>query len=581
VAAARDALAAPWAGGLPAAVRSDALHAIQVSSVSKTFRLPKERETTVKERLVRPLAQRPHEVLQALDDISLQIRRGEFFGIVGRNGSGKSTLLRCIAGIYVPDSGTIAVEGRLAPFIELSVGFDKDLPARENVIQMGVLFGLDRREAAARFPRIIEFAELERFAAQKLKNYSSGMTARLAYAVTTHVDADVFLFDEVLAVGDAAFRTKCEENFDRLRAEGKTIVLVTHDLTSIQKYCDRALLLHHGRTVGLGEPAAIVEEYGRLTNEPRPRPVRVESEPKTPSRLAQVAAAVGTRLRSVVVAGGKLVAPPLHPSSLLGAETRRILVLTRMLAVSDFRQKYLDAALSYLWALARPAALFGILLLFFGAMGRWNQGVLRYPAYLMLGVIFWTFFHQTTNTALYSLTRRSDLLRKLPLPRFVVPFSAVLASALDLAMNFVIVLVVVFASGATPGPGLLELPLLFGVTALFATGLGLLLSALYVRHRDLDQVWAVVSQALFYLTPIFYAVTHLPAPAREIIVLGNPLATVLSQARHSVVDSSAPSAAELAGSPVLLVIPLGITLATLALGLWVFKRESPRAPELV
>jgi ABC-2 type transport system permease protein len=252
-----------------------------------------------------------------------------------------------------------------------------------------------------------------------------------------------------------------------------------------------------------------------------------------------------------------------------------------MLAVSDFRHKYLDAALSYVWALARPAALFGILLLFFGAMGRWTGGVLRYPAYLMLGVVFWTFFSQTTSAALGSLTRRADLLRKLPLPRLVVPLSAVLAAAFDLFVNLVIVLAVVYGSGARPGLSLLELPLLLGLTAILATGCGLLLSALYVRHRDLDQVWSVFSQALFYLTPIFYAVTLLPSPFRQLIVLGNPLAAVLSEARHSMLDPEAPSAAALAGGYALLVIPIAVALAVLAIGLWVFRRESPRAPELV
>ena len=230
-----------------------------------------------------------YEVQLALRDVDFEVRRGEFFGIVGRNGSGKSTLLRCIAGIYVPDAGTVAVEGRLASFIELGVGFNPELAARENAVQSAVLFGLTPSEAEARFEEMLAFAELERFVDQKLKNYSSGMAARLAFAVTVHVDADVLLFDEVLAVGDAAFRHKCLAHFDRLRASGKTIVFVTHDTGTIAKYCDRALLLHDGRALGVGPAEEIVTEYEALAASQARRPPAPPPVPIAPPASARTA----------------------------------------------------------------------------------------------------------------------------------------------------------------------------------------------------------------------------------------------------------------------------------------------------
>ena len=185
--------------------------------------------------------------LEALRGVSFAVEHGEFFGIVGRNGSGKSTLLKCLAGIYRLDGGEIWVDGRMSTFIELGVGFNPDLAARDNVILNGIMLGLTPREARRRYDEVIEFAELREFEDLKLKNYSSGMHVRLAFSVMIQVDADVLLIDEVLAVGDAAFQQKCFDEFNRLRDEGRTIVLVTHDMASVQRFCHRAMLLERGR----------------------------------------------------------------------------------------------------------------------------------------------------------------------------------------------------------------------------------------------------------------------------------------------------------------------------------------------
>ena len=238
--------------------------AIVVDGVSKTFRIPREPAFTIKERVLHPARHRDYEELRALRDIKLEIRSGEFFGLAGRNGSGKSTLMKCVAGIYRVDSGSVRVRGRVAAFIELGVGFNPDLTARENVVVNAVMLGLSPAEARKRFDAAIEFAELQDFVDLKLKNYSSGMQVRLAFAVLVQLDADVLLIDEVLAVGDAAFQQKCIDTLHRMHDEGRTIVLVTHDMVAIERFCDRAALFEDGAMIELGDPTRISNRYTQI-----------------------------------------------------------------------------------------------------------------------------------------------------------------------------------------------------------------------------------------------------------------------------------------------------------------------------
>jgi ABC-type polysaccharide/polyol phosphate transport system ATPase subunit len=250
-----------------ASAASDTSPAIHVRNLSKTFRLPHLRYSTLKERVLHPRHFRGFEELRAVSNLSFDVRPGEFFGIVGRNGSGKSTLLKCLAGIYrvdQDDSSELEIDGRLSPFIELGVGFNPDLTARDNVIINAIMLGLTQKEARARFDDIIAFAGLEEFVDLKLKNYSSGMYVRLAFSVAIQVDADVVLIDEVLAVGDAAFQQKCYDEFMRLKGEGKTIVFVTHDMNAVERFCDRAMLLERGELVALGEPDRVARHYREL-----------------------------------------------------------------------------------------------------------------------------------------------------------------------------------------------------------------------------------------------------------------------------------------------------------------------------
>jgi ABC-type polysaccharide/polyol phosphate transport system ATPase subunit len=241
--------------------------AIQVEGLHKAFRIPTHRVDSLKERAVRPFASREYRELRALDGVSFEVEQGEFFGIVGRNGSGKSTLLKLLASIYKADAGTIRMAGRLAPFIELGVGFNMELTARENVVINGVMMGLTPQEARDRLDAILEFAELGDFVDLKLKNYSSGMLVRLAFSLLMEVDADVLLIDEVLAVGDAAFQQKCGDAFREMKARGKTIVLVTHDMSTVERFCHRAMLIEDGQIQHLGDPSEVGRRYLRLNFE--------------------------------------------------------------------------------------------------------------------------------------------------------------------------------------------------------------------------------------------------------------------------------------------------------------------------
>jgi ABC-type polysaccharide/polyol phosphate transport system ATPase subunit len=242
----------------------NAVGAVSVRNVSKRFRFPHQQYNTLKERALHPFAARQFDELQAVRSATFDVAPGEFFGIVGRNGSGKSTLLKCLAGIYATDSGSISVNGRLSPFIELGVGFNPEMTARDNVVINAIMLGLTRRQARERFDEIIAFAELEEFVDLKLKNYSSGMSVRLGFAVAVEVDADVLLVDEVLAVGDAAFQQKCFDQFDRLKAEGRTIIFVTHDMGSVRRFCDRAMLIERGEIVEIGDPQLVAQKYGEI-----------------------------------------------------------------------------------------------------------------------------------------------------------------------------------------------------------------------------------------------------------------------------------------------------------------------------
>ncbi|MFO0920804.1 MAG: ABC transporter ATP-binding protein [Candidatus Saccharimonadales bacterium] len=247
--------------------------AIKVSNVSKTFKLPHEKHSSIKGALVGVFnSNRSYEKQRVLKDISFEIKKGEFFGIVGRNGSGKSTLLKLLAGIYSPDEGKIQINGKLTPFIELGVGFNPELTGRENVFLNGALLGFSRKEMAEMYDEIVEFAELEKFMDQKLKNYSSGMQVRLAFSIAIRADTDILVLDEVLAVGDESFQNKCFSYFSKLKQQQKTVILVTHDMSSANRFCNRALLINDGKMEIIGETEEVTKLYETLNRSKPDKP---------------------------------------------------------------------------------------------------------------------------------------------------------------------------------------------------------------------------------------------------------------------------------------------------------------------
>jgi ABC-2 type transport system ATP-binding protein len=241
--------------------------AIKVNNISKNFHYTSGRAGTIKSaftNVFKSKESKNKDIQHALKDISFEIKKGEFYGIVGRNGSGKSTLLKMIAGIYQPNSGTIEVQGKLVPFIELGVGFNPELTGRENVYLNGALLGFTRKEVEAQYQEIVEFAELEKFMDQQLKNYSSGMQVRLAFAMAVRAKADILLIDEVLAVGDADFQRKCFEYFKQLKQKKITVVFISHDMNAVSEYCDRAMLVDKNEVIDIGPTNEITQKYLRL-----------------------------------------------------------------------------------------------------------------------------------------------------------------------------------------------------------------------------------------------------------------------------------------------------------------------------
>lgn len=237
---------------------------IKITDIHKSFRLPTERASGLKQAILNWFKGiKGYTEHQVLKGVNLEVRKGEFIGIVGRNGSGKSTLLKILAQIYYPEQGTVEVNGTLVPFIELGVGFNPELTGRENVYLNGALLGFSRAEMDGMYDEIVKFAELEQFMDAKLKNYSSGMQVRLAFSIAIRAKGDILILDEVLAVGDAEFQQKCNDYFASLQGE-QTVILVTHDMNSVRRFCSRAILIEDGQVKAEGKPEEVAKAYEGL-----------------------------------------------------------------------------------------------------------------------------------------------------------------------------------------------------------------------------------------------------------------------------------------------------------------------------
>lgn len=246
-------------------VQIDSDVAISVKDLHKSFKLPTEQAFGLKQAIFNRLRGiKGYKEQKVLRGLNFEIKKGDFIGIVGRNGSGKSTLLKILAGIYYPEKGEITINGNLVPFIELGVGFNPELTGRENVYMNGALLGFSNEEMNTMYDDIWEFAELKDFQDQKLKNYSSGMQVRLAFSIAIRARGDILLLDEVLAVGDAAFQEKCNKYFASLRDSNQTVILVTHSMDNVRKFCDRAILIENGEIIKDGNPNKVADAYLKL-----------------------------------------------------------------------------------------------------------------------------------------------------------------------------------------------------------------------------------------------------------------------------------------------------------------------------
>ncbi len=262
----------------------------------------------------------------------------------------------------------------------------------------------------------------------------------------------------------------------------------------------------------------------------------------------------------------------------VGDDLRRFLSLTWMLAATDFKLRFFGSALGYVWTLMKPLLLFGVLYVVFAEIVRFGEDVKYYPVYLLSSIVLFTFFSETTTRGVTALVDRESLLRKVHFPRLVIPLAVSLHALFNLGLNLLVVFAFIFASGITPTVDWLQIPLLVGAMVVLGTGVTMLLSALFVRYRDVEPIWEVALQMLFYASPVIYAVTTAPANLQEVVMF-NPIAVVLTQFRHAVLDQDAPSAATAIGGGELLIIPLAIVAAIFVLGLWVFMREAPRIAE--
>jgi ABC-2 type transport system permease protein len=264
--------------------------------------------------------------------------------------------------------------------------------------------------------------------------------------------------------------------------------------------------------------------------------------------------------------------------SALGDDLRRFLSLTWVLAVTDFKLSFFGSVLGYFWSLMRPLMLFGVLYVVFTQFIRFGDDIKHYPVYLLTAIVLWTYFEEATSGAVPSAVTRENLLRKVRFPRMVIPLSVALTALFNLGMNLLAVLVFVLASGVEPRVSWVQFPLLIGILVILATGLAMLLSALYVRYRDIAPIWDVTLRVLFYASPVLYVIGTVPDSVER--KLGaSPIASVLTQMRHAVIDPAAPTAAEALGGPERLLIPAAAVVCTFALGLWVFNREAPRLAE--
>jgi ABC-2 type transport system ATP-binding protein len=290
--------------------------ALAAHNIHKEFVLPQHKSTSVKQAFVNIVSKNGKTIQKVLDGVSFEVNKGDFLGIVGRNGSGKSTLLKILAGVYAPTAGQVDLHGGLTPFIELGVGFNPELSGRDNVFLNGALLGFSRAEMEAMYDEIVDFAELAPFMDQKLKNYSSGMQVRLAFSIAIKAHNEILIFDEVLAVGDEAFQRKCLDVFEYYKATRQTVILVTHDMETVKKFCNKAILIDGGKITQMGDPRAVANAYSELNQLQIDKETSKKNKRRTGSRLVVQTLNARREHRESFVLGDTMVARVQWPTEL-------------------------------------------------------------------------------------------------------------------------------------------------------------------------------------------------------------------------------------------------------------------------
>lgn len=533
---------------------------LAISGLSKRFSARSMARVPLKRLIRHPRQSLNPPRVEVLREISFEVGRGEFFAIVGSNGSGKSTLLRCIAGIYEPDAGEILASSRIAPFIELGASFHPDLDARDNIALVGTLIGLEPREARRRTPEILEYAELREFGGMPLRNFSSGMEARLAFAISLASDAELLLFDEVLAVSDLAFRERSFDAFERLRSEGRAVIYVSHQLETVSRFADRAMLLEGGGALRIGAPDAVLEEYEQRSRVGLTHPtLRLPDEGGAVRDEPAAGGPASGRRRDFAPAGEE--DPP-------RAAARRFLRAGRALTLAELRVRYLDSVLGYLWALVQPLLMFAVLYFVFSKVVRFEEAS-HYPVQLLIGVVIFNYFAEATGLGLPSLVVRANLLQRIAFPAAAVPTASVVVSALSFVIGLGIAVAFAALSGVTISARWLELLPLAAVLVAFSAGTALILAQLFATARDVRPIWAVLTRVLFFATPVFYPIGVAPENLGQAIMM-NPIAVVIVESRNAL-GLGGSSTAEAIGGAGWLAIPALLTIAVPCLGVWLYR----------
>lgn len=496
-----------------------------------------DRINSLKEWMVHRLRRIPLSItkVEALRHVNLKLESGECLGLIGHNGSGKSTLLKVIAGILVPKEGQIYRHGRMTSLIELGAGFDPELSGIENIVLACSLAGLSLKEIEADMESIIDFAELKDVIHRPVKTYSSGMYARLGFACATVRDPEVILIDEVLAVGDENFQKKCFTRLQELKSKGRSMVLVSHDMSTIQSFCDHVGVLNKGQLVFYGEPEKGIQCYRDLFKDNTPLKEEIPFE------------------------FGEYIGDTVHTGKI--QEFKKNLQIISLMVKKDLKIRYRNSFLGYLWSMLNPLLMMTVLGVVFT---KFMSFELPYPyLFFLSGILPWNFFSQSLSSGIHSIVNNTALLKKVAIPTYIFPVVTVMAVFVNMIFAMVPYTAVALFSGMNI-VSFLMFPIMAIIFFFFVTGCTLILSTINVFFRDIGHMLESILQIVFYATPIVYPITRIPESLVKYFAL-NPLAIYINAIRSSLYIYEIPTLEQWA--------LIGIwALVVFVLGFWINQK---------